>query len=172
MARKINVNEIISEQRKYMEGVISGEGYPKAQEWAEDAFKDAQKILGIDAKLMPRWEWVPIYEMNDDFEEGITLGKFVPIDGVVRLNQIMFFYGTQEVIYHVVFHEMCHLAHMIDLLATKNNTSRKNKFVKWVTDECYAHGAAFKKFTKLSKYQDEVAEDWLLSLRDRQLINF
>jgi len=172
MATKIDINDIMSKQRQYIEDVISGDGYPRSNQWVVEAFKEAQEILGIDSKLLPRWEWVPIDEMNDEYDEGITLGRFVPVDGMIRLNQIMLFYGTEEVIKHVVFHEMAHLAHMVDILATKNTTSKKNKFVRWCTDEDYAHGAAFKKFTKLSKYDDSVAINWLQSLDERKLINF
>ena len=173
MAQKISVSDIINSQRKHAEEMIQI-GYPRSDEWVREAFAGAQQILGIDEKLMPRWEWVEQNDMcgDDDDDDKITLGRFVPMEGNILLNKMLFYYGTRDVIQHVVFHEMSHLAHMISILSTKSNSSRGRKFVRWCTDEQYAHGAAFKKFMKLCEYQDDVVFAWFNILDERKLINF
>lgn len=172
MARKIEVKEIIDNQRTYIEDLVASTGYPKAKEWAEDAFIKAGEILAIPEAMMPRWYFCREIDDLEADEDGVTLGRFVPIDGIVKLSQLLFLYGTQEVIEHVVFHEMCHVRHMIDILETKNKRSLKNKFCRWCTEVDYAHGPAFKKYMKLCDYQDQTVIDWFSYLDMCQVVDF
>jgi len=174
MARKVEIKNILDCQREYLGDVLK-EGYPRSKEWAEDAFTKAQKELGVPDNLMPRWYFcTEIDELNyhSDEDRGVTLGRFVPIDGVIKLSALLLWYGTQKVVEHVVYHEMCHVKHMTDILATKNKTSMKNKFCRWVTEEQYAHGPAFKKYMKVCQYQDETVIDWINYLDECRVIDF